>query len=130
MRFLLDAHILIWFMAGSSLLGDDTRALLIDRRNRVFVSVVSGWEIAIKVGLGKLALPTNVHTWLPGELVAAGFDILPITLDHALAVELLLPLHHDPFDRLLIAQALAEDLTLVTADRQIQRYDVQVLPCS
>src|SRR5690348_9499785 len=116
----------IWFLAGSTRINADLRASLVGRNNTVFVSVVTGWELAIKLGLGKLQLPPDLRLWLPGELEASGFELLPITLTHALAVETL-PLHHrDPFDRLLIAQARAEDLMLVTADPWFNQYDVRL----
>jgi PIN domain nuclease of toxin-antitoxin system len=126
-RLLLDTQVVIWFLASSARIGADVRATLVDRRNAVFVSVVTGWEMATKSGLGHVQVPPDLRFWLPGELEASGFVVLPISLDHALAVETL-PLHHrDPFDRLLIAQARVEDMTLVTADQWFSQYDVRLL---
>jgi PIN domain nuclease of toxin-antitoxin system len=128
MRLLLDTSALLWALAGDRRLGK-ARTAVADRRNRVFVSAASAWEIAIKVGLGKLQVPPDVTSWLPSELAAAQMTPLPIVLDHACAVENL-PRHHtDPFDRLLIAQALHEDLMIVTGDAQFSRYGVRVLLC-
>ena len=74
-------------------------------------------------------MPSNLEHWLPAEIAAAGFKVLPIQLDHTLGVELLPHHHADPFDRLLIAQAVAEDLTLVSADRALDAYDVRLMRC-
>ena len=127
MNYLIDTHILIWLLAGSSRLTRDVQAALADRRNTVFLSVASTWEIAIKVGLGKLDLPPELHAWLPAELDAAGLRLLPIELEHTLGAEALPRHHRDPFDRLLIAQAMADGLTIVTADRMFGLYDVPLL---
>jgi PIN domain nuclease of toxin-antitoxin system len=99
---------------------------MIDSANEVIVSVASAWEVGIKVAGGKLVLPQTLEGWLGTAL--SGFDVLPIGLDHVrLAVRL--PMHHkDPFDRVLVAQALAEGLTLVTADPQVQLYGAPILP--
>ena len=129
MKFLLDTHVLIWLLAGSTRVSPDLYDLLSNPVHAVYVSAASAWEIAIKVGLGKLEMPSNLEHWLPAEIAAAGLKVLPIQLDHALGVELL-PRHHtDPFDRLLIAQAVAEDLTLVSADRAFDAYDVRLMRC-
>jgi PIN domain nuclease of toxin-antitoxin system len=127
-NLLIDTHVLLWLLAGSPRLSSDTLATLADRRNAVFLSVVSTWEIAIKVGLGKLDLPPNLHAWLPAELDAAGLKLLTIDLEHSLGVESLPHHHRDPFDRLLIAQAVSDGLTIVTADRVFDSYDVPLLP--
>ena len=129
MSFLLDTNVLLWLLAGSERVDEQTRSMLADPRNTILVSVVSGWEIAIKVGLGKLNVPPNIAGWLPGALATSRLRVLPITLAHALGVEHLPPHHGDPFDRLLIAQAIEEDLTLVSADAQFERYGVSVIRC-
>ncbi len=128
MDLLLDTHALLWALADDTKLGK-ARSAVADRRNRVYVSAASGWEIVIKVGLGKLMLPPDLGTWLPSEIAAAQFSSLPIDLRHALAVEQL-PRHHaDPFDRILIAQATIQGLTIVTADQQFEQYAVRLLRC-
>ncbi|HZO25363.1 MAG TPA: type II toxin-antitoxin system VapC family toxin [Chloroflexota bacterium] len=129
MSFLLDTHVLIWLLAGSPRISTDLLNTLADPGHTIYVSTASAWEIAIKVGLGKLAVPSNLHDWLPAEIAAAGLTPLPIELRHALGVELLPSHHTDPFDRLLIAQAIAEDLTLVSADRAFDAYDVRLMRC-
>ena len=126
MSLLLDTNVLIWVLLQDPRLRQDVVAMMAAADLR-YASAASVWEIAIKVGLGKLDLPRNVATWLPRELYESGMTPLPITADHAARVEAL-PLHHrDPFDRLLIAQALAENLTLVTADARFAAYGVRLL---
>jgi len=123
LRLLLDTHALLWALADDPHLTAGVRDLIVDSDIEVFVSAASAWEITIKQGLGKLRAPDD----LPAQLVAARFEALPITVEHAVAV-LDLPDHHrDPFDRMLIAQARVEGLTIVTHDPQIGRYEVAVL---
>ena len=124
MRLLLDTHIFLWAVAGSPLLKAATRRL-IESADEVYVSAASLWEVAIKARLGKIEAD-------PDELVAAielsGFIELPVRASHAAAVARLAMHHTDPFDRLLVAQAVAEPLKLVTADAVLARYsDLSVL---
>jgi PIN domain nuclease of toxin-antitoxin system len=127
--FLLDTNVLLWLLIGSDRVSQSTRNLLADPLNDVFVSAASAWEIALKVSRGKLAVPPNIAVWLPAQLAANRLAPLPVTIAHAAGVEHLPPHHADPFDRLLIAQALAENLPIVTGDRQLQHYDVRVIRC-
>ena len=129
MNLLLDTAPLLWLLLGSDRVTRSTRDLLADSGNDLYASVVSAWEMAIKLALRKLPVPPDIGGWLPRELAAMRATLLPITLAHAAAVEHLLPHHRDPFDRLLIAQAMAEGLTIVTADSQFQRYPVRLIPC-
>ena len=129
MSYLLDTHILIWLLTGSARIGESVVSTLADPAHTVYVSAVSAWEIAIKDGLGKIAVPPDLDHWLPAEIAAAGLTPLPIDLHHALVVERIPRHHNDPFDRLLIAQAVLDDLTLVSADRSFDAYDVRLLRC-
>ena len=123
MRLLLDTHVLLWALTDDPSLSAAARAAIVDGRNRVVVSAVSAWEITIKRSLGKLRAPADL-----AEAVAAHrFTPLAVSLEHALAFGALPDLHRDPFDRLLVAQAGVEGLTIVTRDRAIARYDVDVL---
>lgn len=123
MRLLLDTHVLIWFLSKKSALSDETRAIIVDPGNKKFLSIASIWEMSIKAGLGKLKLSLSIREIIT-EFQGAGGTILPITTEHALATGNL-PLHHrDPFDRMLIAQALYEDLTLITHDGLFANYQV------
>lgn len=126
-RYLIDTHILLWLLAGSSRITQALHMTLADPRHTVYVSAASAWELAIKVNLGKLDVPPNLDHWLPAEIAAARLTPLPVQFAHALGVEQL-PRHHtDPFDRLMIAQAQIENLTLVSADRIFDAYDVRLL---
>jgi PIN domain nuclease of toxin-antitoxin system len=128
-NLLLDTHALLWFLVDDHHLKPAARQLMADPMNEVFVSAASAWEIAIKASLGKLTVPPDVATWLPAQLLTTRLTPLPISVFHAAAVERL-PAHHaDPFDRLLIVQAVAEHLTIVTRDPQFQRYEVRLTPC-
>lgn len=122
-RLLLDTHALMWWLTDDPALSAPARAAIADPVNEPLVSTTSVWEIAIKRSLGKITAPDD----LPDRIIDDGFQWLPISADHAWRVRRL-PLHHrDPFDRLLVAQALAEGLPIVTADRNLERYGVEVL---
>ena len=118
--FLLDTHILIWWLADDRQLKKIARSLIVDRNNLIFVSAASTWEIMIKKSLGKLEAPDNLAEILDEN----HFKILPITLQHTLVIGQLPKHHHDPFDRMLLAQAKSESLTLITADEKLTCYDV------
>jgi len=126
-NLLLDTHALLWLLSDSRRIAPATRQLIADPVHDVFVSAASAWEIAIKASLRKLVVPPDIGTWLPAQLVRNRLTPLPITVAHAASVELL-PWHHgDPFDRLLVAQALAENLTIVTGDAQFEPYGVRLI---
>lgn len=120
MRYLLDTHALIWAVADPGRLPDDVRTTIIDPANVILVSVASAWEVAMKRAIGKLEF-MDVTTEL---LDRYGFERLDIRLDHVAAVAGLPPLHHDPFDRMLVAQASLDDLTIITRDTHVHDYDV------
>jgi PIN domain nuclease of toxin-antitoxin system len=122
-RLLLDTHALLWWLADDARLAEVARKAIADPTNDAFVSAASAWEIAIKVRLGKVTMPDD----LAEQLAANSFTALPVQVPHALAVRRLPDHHRDPFDRLLVAQAQIERLTVVTADETIPRYDVAVL---
>lgn len=127
MRLLLDTHSFLWWCADAPQLTRRVRRAVADGGNDVFVSAVNGWEIAIKSRLGKLSLPTRPDRFMRDMLARHAFGVLPITLRHALG-EHDLPEHHsDPFDRLLVSQALVEGLTLVTNDERIRKYGAEIL---
>ena len=125
--FLLDTHVWLWWLDGHPGLGPRTRAAIGRADRLVFVSAASAWEIAIKVGLGRLDLGEAPAACLPREAKRSGFRPLAISLEHAAAVAQLPPHHRDPFDRLLVAQAQLEGLTILTNDPAIARYDVATL---
>jgi PIN domain nuclease of toxin-antitoxin system len=125
--FLLDTQVLLWLFLRSDRLKKSVRAQLSDPENIVYASAVSTWEIAIKAELGKLDLPGTPATYLPERIERSALLELPIRSTHTYAVFDLPPHHRDPFDRLLIAQAQIESLTVVTADRVFQKYDIKQL---
>jgi len=120
-RLLLDTHVWIWWVSDQSL-GPSARRAIADPMNDALVSAASVWEAAIKVGLGKLDLPAEVLTEL-----GHGLDPLPIATEHAARAGGLPQHHGDPFDRMLVAQAQLEDLTLVTRDPRLSAYDVPII---
>lgn len=126
MRFLLDSHIFVWAKCAPEILRDETRAALIDPANDVFVSVATAWELWIKHAKKPIAEIASVldrgATGFLDAARASSMALLSITLDHAAAASALPPLHRDPFDRLLIGQAIAEGLTMVTSDPIFKRY--------
>jgi PIN domain nuclease of toxin-antitoxin system len=121
-QLLLDTHVFIWWRENSARLNEAARAR-IGTATVVFVSVASAWEVAIKSALGKLRLPERFELGVE----AAGFQKLPIAFKHAEAVAVLARHHSDPFDRMLVAQALCERLTLVSQDRRFAPYGIEVL---
>jgi len=127
LRLLIDTHVFLWLETEPERVAAATQTILEDADNELYLSVVSGWEIAIKYAIGKLALPTAPPVYVPTRIARGGFHELDVTMTHALAVSGLPPHHDDPFDRLLVAQAQVEGLTLVTADERIARYPVHVL---
>ena len=127
MRLLLDTCTFLWAIEGGEGLSEATRDALADADNDVFLSAVSVWEIAVKHALGKLPLPEPPDRYLPAQRNARGITALPLDEDAALHLVKLPALHRDPFDRMLICQALAGALTIVTPDPEIARYPVRIL---
>ena len=125
MNFLLDSHVFIWWIEDA--LPPAIRDACMDVGNRVSVSAVSAWELQIKQDLGKLKLSVPVQTLFDRELSGNGIELLPIKLEHIWALADLPRLHGDPFDRMLVAQARHEGLTLVSADAAMRGYPVEVL---
>ncbi|MBI9082059.1 MAG: type II toxin-antitoxin system VapC family toxin [Desulfobacterales bacterium] len=123
MNLLMDTHILLWWLADDPKLTESERSAIADVGNLVVVSAVVIWEIRIKQALGKLKIASNFYRVVHQQ----GFELLSVSPDHAYAVGDL-PLHHrDPFDRMLVAQAATEGLTLITHDDIFRKYDIPVL---
>ena len=123
MNLLLDTHVVLWWLADAPELGATARAAIADRGNVVQVSAVTAWEIVVKRALGKLEMPEDWEEALAEE----PFTRLAVTWSHALRVGTLPDVHRDPFDRLLVAQAMAENLTLVSHDDILARYGIRLL---
>lgn len=123
MKLLLDTHTLLWFIAGSPELSLSARNLIEEESNEKFVSIVSIWETAIKVSIGKMTLTASFNDLFPHQLQINGFELLPVKIEHT-SVVTTLPFHHrDPFDRLLIAQAILGNMTLVSIDEVFDDYE-------
>ena len=122
MKLLLDTHVLLWWL-GEEPMTKEARMAIENAKNPVCVSAASAWELGIKIGLGKLEPPERLAHRLGEER----FTPLPVTVEHGLRVGELPPHHKDPFDRLLVAQAQLEGLTIVTRDPRIALYDVETL---
>jgi len=123
MNLLLDTCVLLWWLDDPDLLSKEASTAIKEPDNKIIVSVVSAWEIAIKKALGKLESPEN----LKEVIIDSGFQLMPIDYEHAWHVKDLLLHHKDPFDRLLVAQATVENLMLVTRDSKLKPYNVPIL---
>ncbi len=127
MRVLLDTHAFLWWISGSPKLSEAARETIADERNDLLFSVVSGWEISIKAGVGKLDLPETPRDFVTGQVLLNDLRVLTVSLDHALRVYDLPNHHRDPFDRLIVAQALSEGVPVLTADPLVARYSVETI---
>jgi len=124
-KLLLDTHSFLWFIGGAPALSATSRALIEDGDNEKFVSIASLWEIAIKAGLGKLPLAKPFEQLIPEQLQINGFLVLGLTVQHTARLANL-PFHHrDPFDRMLVAQSLVENLPLVSKDDVLDAYGIR-----
>ncbi len=125
-KYLLDTHILIWWLADDSRLSQKVRDILENPDNFIFVSVVNAWEMSIKLKTDSNQLAQGKKLKLSIGLqecfLKTGFEVLPIKLEHAFAIKELSTIHKDPFDRMLIAQAISEECVLISADKKIGRY--------
>ncbi len=127
MRYLLDTVVWLWSVWEPERIRSKALEEITDLSNEVFLSAVTSWEVAIKAGAGKLKLPEPPGSYVPRRMADQGLRPLPVSHAHALAVFGLPGHHRDPFDRLLVAQANVEDLVLVTADRIMEQYPVEIL---
>ena len=127
MRVLLDTHVLLWMTGRSRKLTTTAREILTDTDNELLFSIAGYWEIGIKISIGKLELAAGWEEALPKEIARNGIAWLPITLAHVHAVARLPWIHRDPFDRLLVAQAATDKLSILTGDPYFAEYDVPVV---
>ena len=122
MTLLLDTHVVLWWLTDDPTLSDEIKTRLDDEPD-VYISAVTVWEVAIKQATAKLGGPAD----LPEQVLHSGFRGLPVVAEHAIVAARLPLIHRDPFDRMLVAQARCEELTLVTRDAHVQKYDVAIL---
>ena len=122
-RYLLDTHTAIWFFDGNTAMSHAANQIIRSRANRIYLSMISAWELTIKISIGKLRFPGDVEGFIQA---AQSNDITVISIDiaHLTVLKSLPMIHRDPFDRLLVATALAEKMALITADENIARYEV------
>jgi len=127
MRILLDTHVFIWWDSEPARLSPRVLALCQDQENTLLLSVASAWEMQVKTQLGKLKLHLPLSHLIQSQQVTNALEVLPVTLDHILALDTLPTHHKDPFDRVLLAQSTVEDLVLVSKDSVFANYPVQVI---
>ena len=127
MIILLDTHCWLWMLTEPEQLSEDVHRLVVNRQNELLISAASSWEIAIKYSLGKLPLPEPPTSYIPSRIKQSGVGSLSITHTHALRAGELPAHHRDPFDRLLVAQAQTESIPLLTADRKLEPYDIEII---
>ncbi len=127
MRALLDTHVFIWWIMDSPQLPRRVREIIADDDNELFLSAASCWEIAIKAGLGKIMLPAHPDAFIVEQMALNAVQTLPVEASHALHVFHLPSFHRDPFDRILIAQAVMEGIPIITSDAFIRKYKVQTI---
>jgi PIN domain nuclease of toxin-antitoxin system len=126
MRYLMDTHVFLWWCMNDSRLSAAAIEVIANADNDILFSVASGWEIALKAAQGKLALPETPMDFVTSRCQQHKFQTLPVRLDHALRVAELPEHHHDPFDRLLVAQCQLDGLPLITANPDIKKYDLEI----
>jgi len=126
-NYLIDTQCFLWSFASPELLSDLPQDIFTNPQHSLYFSAASSWEIAIKTGIGKLRLPDPPEVYVPDRLAMSGIKGLAVEHSHVLTVYKLPPLHKDPFDRVLIAQAIAESLILLTADPVIINYNVKTI---
>jgi PIN domain nuclease of toxin-antitoxin system len=127
---LLDTQIWLWSIVSPDRLNQRARQIITSSQNRLYFSAASAWEIAIKYAFGKLPLPEPPEAFVQPRLARDRFQVLAVSLEHALQVAELPPHHRDPFDRMLVAQSRLENLPLLTADPVFGKYDVRVIPAA
>lgn len=127
MRALIDTHVFLWAAAAPGRLSPRARSILERPGPGLLVSPITAYEIGQKVARGRLDIPEPADTYTLSRIAMLGLEELPVSVEHALAAALLPPIHADPWDRLLIAQAQAESIPILSADRLLQRYEVEIL---
>lgn len=126
MRILLDTHVFLWAITDAPRLSAEQRAMFLDEANELHLSVASIWEMLIKAGLGKLPLPSPATEYLVRQMEKNRIGLLPIRVSHLAELSGLPPLHRDPFDRMLVAQAKAEKMRMLSGDARMREYGVDV----
>jgi PIN domain nuclease of toxin-antitoxin system len=126
-RVLLDTHAFLWWISDDPRLSKKAKEIIADGRNELFFSAASGWEISIKAGLGRLKVAGDLQRFIADQLSRNAIKVLPIYLSHTLHTRVLPDHHRDPFDRILVSQAILEEMPLLSADPKIPHYPVEVV---
>ncbi len=126
MKYLLDTHAFLWMISAPERLSGKVRSIIEDANNDLFLSAVSGWEIAIKARLGKLGMTASVNIILE-QMIKNNISDLPIDMSHSMKLFDIPEIHKDPFDRMLIAQAIVESFPIITHDSKISQYDIETV---
>ena len=127
MKILLDTHVFLWAISDDPKLSRSQKAAYIAEGNELYLSIASVWEMLIKAGLGKLPLPTPASTYIARQMEKNRVGSLTIRASHMAELESLPPVHRDPFDRMLVAQARAERMPILSSDPKMREYDVEIL---
>ncbi len=127
MKALLDTHTFLWWITDDCRLSNRVREIICSMDSELYLSAASGWEMAIKAGIGKLSLPGNLESFVFEQMSINSINSLPVRMAHALYVYELPDYHRDPFDKLLVAQARMENIPILTSDQQIARYPVKTI---
>ena len=127
MKYLLDTHAFLWFVADDNRLSSKAKSIIQDSNNEIYFSAASAWEMSIKAKLGRLKLRGNLEPFIIEQLTENSFGPLAITVSHSLYTEKLPQIHKDPFDRIMISQSKVEDMVLITKDKEFRKYKVSTV---
>ena len=127
MKYLLDTHAFLWWIGDDPALSERARSIIADGGNEIYLSAVSVWEIAIKSRAGRLDIAGEIETFVSRHVQENSFQPLPITLTHSAKVQSLSNHHRDPFDQMLVAQSMVEEMPVISVDKMIKSYDVEVV---
>jgi PIN domain nuclease of toxin-antitoxin system len=127
MKYLLDTHAFLWFVSDDNKLSPKAKSIIKDHHNEIYFSAASAWEISIKIRLGRLTIEENLEPFIVAQLAKNNFQTLSITIFHSIYTSKLPEIHKDPFDRMIIAQSKAENMSLISKDKNIKKYKVPVV---
>ena len=127
MKYLLDTHTFLWWITDNDSLSNRAREIIRDGRNELFLSAASGWEIAIKAGIGRLDLQEEPEKLIPEQMLLNEIQGMPVQMSHALHVHALPEHYRDPFDRILVAQSQLEEIPIITSDPRVAEYEIEVV---
>jgi len=127
MKYLLDTHAFLWFVTADNRLSQKAKSIISDRKNDVYFSAASAWELSIKIRLGRLTLEEDLEAFIVNQLAENSFHALSVTIIHSIYTSKLPDIHKDPFDRMIIAQSQVDDMSLISRDKNIKKYKVPVV---